>query len=208
MPDEYEFAHGKMTDLVSWYADRSADRNEATTRLHLIDTFFFDCLNWSRRADVTVEDAYNGEYCDYTFRLNRPVLIVEAKREGKYFEVPAAQKRTIYSLASLKRNNQPLKDALEQVAGYCQSRGVTMAAVTNGHQLVVFIATRNDGVPPLEGDALVYTTLEQIEENFLEVWNYLSRPGTEQQNLYRKLVGEATFQIPPKLSNSIAKLKT
>ena len=40
---------------------------------------------------------------------------------------------------------------MEQAAGYCQSRGVPYAAVSNGHQFVIFVATRSDGIPPFEG---------------------------------------------------------
>ena len=38
---------------------------------------------------MILEEENNGEYADYTFYLPRRTLIVEAKREGIYFEVPA-----------------------------------------------------------------------------------------------------------------------
>ena len=88
------------------------------------------------------------------------VEAIEAKKEGDYFEVPAGINRIEYSLSSILRDNPSLKAAVEQSANYCQSRGVPYGTVCNGHQLVIFIATRNDGIPWLEGKALVFSSFE------------------------------------------------
>src|SRR5207248_11180084 len=77
------------------------------------------------------------------------------------------------------------------------------AAVTNGHQLVVFVATRSDGLPPLKGKALVFPSLDFMLNHFLELWQVLSKPGIEQQKLYARLIGSVVPELPPKLSSSI-----
>ncbi len=152
-PEEYR---SNLENLVNWYASNIAQRNESTTRLQLIDRLFFECLGWSKEEDVILEEPYGGDYADYTFLAPRRILIVEAKREGNYFEVPVGKDKLEYSLRSLMRDFPPLKAAIEQVSGYCQSRGIPFAVVCNGHQLVAFVATRDDGLPPFDSNALVF----------------------------------------------------
>lgn len=202
MSVEYEAGRKNLQALAEWYADRAGDRNEATTRLHLIDRLVFDCLGWSRE-DVRAEEPRGREYADYTFSYPRRVLILEAKREGNYFELPTGTNRLEYSIPSLMRDYPSLKDAMQQATGYCQSRGVLFGAVSNGHQIVAFVATRVDGLPPLEGKALVFPSLEFMSEHFLEVWQTLSKSGIEQKNLQHRLVGGVHPQPPAKLSAAL-----
>ncbi len=95
---EYEDGHENLSSLIDW-ANKNNDersRNEATTRLHLIDRLFFECLGWER-GDCVAEERLNGEYIDYSFRCPQCLLIVEAKKEGIYFELPVGtsiQKKT------------------------------------------------------------------------------------------------------------------
>jgi hypothetical protein len=79
---------------------------------------FFECLGWSK-ADCITEDAHAGVYADYTFLAPRAILIVEAKREGNFFEVPAGSTNLEYPIPTLTRDNPNLKAALQQAAGYC-----------------------------------------------------------------------------------------
>lgn len=51
------------------------------------------------------ESHYEGEYADYVASAPRPLLIVEAKREGNYFEIPAGCDKLEYSIQSLIRDN-------------------------------------------------------------------------------------------------------
>ncbi len=201
MVDQYEVCRNNLESLVRDYATGAANRNEATTRLQLIDHLLFECLDWSRN-DCISEAAHNGEYADYTISAPRPVLIVEAKREGNYFELPAGANRLEYTIPTLVRDNPNLGKAIEQVARYCQTRGVPLAAVANGHQLVAFIAIRQDG-PPLEGRALVFPSLEFMLDHFPDLWNALSKAGIQERKLEGRLIGHAPVIIPSKLSSSI-----
>lgn len=145
----YEAARTNLENLVDWYASRVGSRNEATTRLQLIDRLLFECLGWAK-DDAICEEPHGREYTDYTLSAPRRILIVEAKKEGDYFELPLERPRLEYALSSLMRDHEGLKAAIEQAAGYCQSRGVLFGAVTNGHQMVAFVATRSDGPPSME----------------------------------------------------------
>jgi hypothetical protein len=93
--------------------------------------------------------------------------------------------------------------AIEQAIGYCLERGVPLGAVSNGHQLVAFIGSRQDGVPPAKGKALVFPSLEAMREDFRLLWDGLSRPGVSSHILYAQLQ-QATHPPPPeKLSQRI-----
>ena len=199
--DQYEVSRSNLESLVTDYEQTHDNRNEATTRLHFIDRLLFDCLGWST-SDCIAEKAYDGEYADYTCLAPRPILIVEAKKEGNYFQVPAGSQRIEYQLQSLLRDNPDLDKAVRQVAGYCQSRGVLFAAVANGHQLVIFVAVRQDS-PPLEGRAIVFPSLRFMLERFQELWNALSKPAIQEKRLESRLVGRSPIVLPAKLSARI-----
>jgi hypothetical protein len=199
---DYEECRTNLDVLARYHRDNPTDRNEATTRLQLIDRLFFECLGWSPE-DVTCEEAHGGVYADYTFTAPRKILIVEAKREGRTFEVPAGMTAVEHPLPGLLRDNVELREAVRQAAEYCQDRGVLFGAVANGHQLVAFIAARHDGTPPLEGRALVFPSFEFMLEHFPELWNALSKPAIEGKRLQATLLGRTAPAIPPKLSASI-----
>jgi hypothetical protein len=199
----YEDGRTNLEKLIEWYSSKAGSRNESTTRLQMIDLLLFECLGWSK-DDAVCEEPHGGDFADYTLSAPRRILIVEAKKEGDYFELPAEKHRLEYALSSLTRDFESLRKAIQQCAGYCQTRGVPFAVVTNGHQMVAFIATRSDGLPPLEGKALVFTSLDSMLANFHDFWQALSKPGVEEKHLLSRLIGGILPDIPPKLSTSIA----
>ncbi len=203
MPTDYEGCREKLQELAEWYSTRSGSRNEATTRLHLVDRLFFECLGWSR-DDAVAEEPHGKEYTDYTFSTTRRILIVEAKKEGKYFELPAGRRRPQRKIRGLMQDHPELREALHQVMQYCQRRGVPFAAVTNGHQLVAVIAARNDGVPPADGYALVFPSFEVMLSTFKDLWDGLGKPGMEETKLGSMLAGIRTPELPPRLAETIS----
>ncbi|HEV7302357.1 MAG TPA: hypothetical protein VGN72_23665 [Tepidisphaeraceae bacterium] len=202
MSKQIEAGLSALENLSARAVYRKADRNEDTTRLHLVDALFFEVLGWDK-AECVTEEAHGGEYADYVFSNPQPILIVEAKREGKYFEVTSGSNDPNQSLRPLIRGNAELKAALEQVCGYCQTRGVKYGVATNGHQIVAMVAVRDDGVPPLDGRALVFGSFEEIKSSFHVFWNGLSREGIADRNLTRMLLGKNRPHVPARLSASI-----
>jgi hypothetical protein len=198
----YEQGLQKIELLGAWYAQNAGDRNEATTRFTLVDMIFLDCLGWSRE-DVVLEKAHDRQFADYVFSAPRELLIVEAKREGATFDVPAGGPWVETSLPALVRGNEALASAIRQVASYCQTRGIPYGAIANGTQLVAFIANRQDGVPPLEGRCLVFHSLAHMAAEFLPLWNALSKRGVEDKGLEKLLIGDVVANLPPKLSSSL-----
>src|SRR6266699_6224993 len=202
MASDYETCRSNFEKLAEKNKERASERNEATTRLQLIDEIFFSCLGWDI-GYVVLEEPYGRDYADYTFTAPRRVLIVEAKKEGDYFDVPVGKDRLEYSLSALMREYPNLKAAITQATNYCQSRGIPFGVVCNGHQIVAFVATRNDGSPPFEGKALVFPSLDFMLSNFRELWQALSKPAIEQKKLYIRLIGDILPELPPKLSSNI-----
>jgi predicted type IV restriction endonuclease len=178
------------------------DRNEATTRLQLIDHLFFDILGWSRDTDVKVEEPHGRSYADYVFFAPRRLMIVEAKREGQYFTIPAGARDPFQPLPTVMRGNPEVAAAIEQVAGYCQERGVPIGVACNGHQLVAFLAARADGQAPLAGRALTLASFEQMEERFRDLWDGLSKKGIEERRLVSALTSTPPATVPPKCTSS------
>ena len=121
-----------------------ADFNEADTRFHLIDSLLMDILGWPRGAFNNEPSTLAG-YSDY--HLLRPngkiALIIEAKRTGIYFTLPANYNfdkpyRSVKTKTLL--TSETLKAAIMQAQRYCADEGCEFAAVSNGIQLILFKA--------------------------------------------------------------------
>jgi len=52
MACDYETCRSNLEKLVVWYATRASERNEATTRLQLIDEIFFNCLGRDKEDSI------------------------------------------------------------------------------------------------------------------------------------------------------------
>lgn len=202
MPTPFDRCAAALTSALASGSISQADRNEATTRIQLVDKLLFEWLDWDAN-DVVLEDAHGKEYADYLFNQHKRVMIVEAKREGRTFTLPLAGSGLDFQLSSIIRGNTDLLAAIEQVQGYCSKRSVPFGVVCNGHQLVVFAAVRTDGVPYLEGRCVCFRSLEHIRDNFTEFWNCLSTEAVCDGHLSSRLLGRPLDQIPPKLSQSI-----
>jgi hypothetical protein len=194
----FEEGLGAISNLEHWYDENKGTRNEATTRFRLIDSIFFECLGWTK-DDVILEESHGREYTDYVFLAPRRMLIVEAKREGIAFDLPAGQARLEMAVHALMKINLGIELAIAQAAGYCQERGVPIAVVTNGHQVIAFIGARNDATPPLDGRALVFSSLAEMKGHFLDLWNALSKPGIEEKRILHRLTAGVPT-LPQKLS--------
>lgn len=194
--DDFERGKQNLDKLIDWWQSEGAStRNEATTRLHLIDGLLQAVLGWPK-GEITAEQSHGGTYTDYQIGKPATRLIVEAKKEGIYFELPAGAGPGTAAISSVTDGSSDIKAAVEQVLGYCQERGVALAVVTNGHQILAFVASRQDGVPPLTGRALVFDSLAAIRSSFQLTWDNLSPAGVEALNLHKTL-GDAQASTPP-----------
>ena len=200
MPADYAQCLENLIALIEKVGDSGQKhRNEATTRLQLIDELLFDCLGWDK-ADCVAEDNFDGTYTDYSLGNPHKNLIVEAKKEDIYFEVPAGLREITYRINRFKNEAPSVYEAIRQAMGYCQSRGVPFGAVCNGHQFIAFLASRTDGVPPIDGRALVLNSLQDMADKFLHLWNSLSSTGVASRGLPIFLQESGDRPPPDKLS--------
>jgi hypothetical protein len=178
--------------------DGSTDRNEAQTRFDVIDSVLKTVLEWPSEL-IRVEQHATDGYTDYELQDLGTLAIVEAKREGISFSLPIEGQSGLCGIAPLvaDRSNKDLKAAMEQVMRYASHRGVAPCVVTNGHQWVAFLGSRNDGVAPLAGKALVYPSLEAIAANFVTFYNVLSYEGIRAKRIFADLsIGVAAPPAP------------
>lgn len=204
MIDKYESSRTSLTEIKErFHSEEIGKINEDTTRFRYIDNLLTDCFNWLP-TDIVTEESHEGKYLDYTISLFRPVAIVEAKKSGDYFTLPIGNKKIYVPLKTIIKDNPNTKVAIDQVSGYCHRKGIQVGVVTNGWQIVAFLANRHDSIAPMDGDCLALSSIDQIESNFQEVWNCLSKTGFENNYLIKKLLGERVQQLPSKLSSTIS----
>lgn len=199
---DYETASKNLQDLIEKYTETGC-KNEAETRFHYIDVLLTDCLGWER-TDIPVEKYLSGERSDY--ELGSPTaLILEAKRDAVHFEIPVRkQTDLLVPIRQLMGLSDEAKTAIEQVQGYCGRRGVRYAAICNGPQLVVFVATRTDGKVPFDGRALVIDGFKQLREEFSLIFNLISPLGATSNKLLAYLDANGIAGIPDKISTRLA----
>jgi hypothetical protein len=200
VPDgvNFERAFEAVRQLAQAIEEQRADLNEAETRLRLIDRLLFDCLGWSAHS-TAVEHHHEGQYADYVLEEGLPVLVVEAKRTGTTFELPDGMPR-VAKLETLFAATATFRPVVKQALEYALERGVPFAAVSNGRQLVAFLASRQDGVPPLEGRALVFGSPNELVDDFRTLWDNLSRDACHSRRLQATLGARPAVPPPPKLS--------
>jgi hypothetical protein len=186
-----------LKGLIDAEVGANGARNEATTRLQLVDELLFRVLGWDKR-DCHAEERFDGKYTDYSLSAPHRALIVEAKREGEYFALPAGQliKSPRVQISYFKEFSKDAYAAIQQCADYCKDRGAQYGVVCNGHQLIAFIGSRQDGVPPLEGEAIVFDSLMNLRDNFQQAWECLAKDGVQMQGLSRQL-SQVLLPVPP-----------
>jgi hypothetical protein len=197
---EYEYG---LSEMRKYLEDVEANnRNEDTTRFQLIDRLLLSCLGWNR-AHIQTEIFNQGERTDYELGSPSKLAVVEAKREGIYFELPAGFSKVLTSLQVLRGLSTNIKEAIDQAIGYCQTRGIAVGAIANGHQIIIFLGSRADGIPVIDGKALVFGSIQLMVDNFHYLWDALSSQGLKLGRTHALLSGKETIPPPAPLSRQI-----
>jgi hypothetical protein len=202
---DYELGRDALQRLIlresASVQERPFSRNEASTRFHVINELIEDVLQWPKSA-TKVEHHDDSGYSDYELGVPSS-LLVEAKREGITFELPSGWDKPVARLDTLFSNSADIEAATRQALDYGLHRGIPFGAICNGHQLIAFVASRQDGVPPLRGSALIFESLEDMFERFPQLWDALSPPGIAAGELSRLLYAETVSAPPEKMSARI-----
>lgn len=197
---DYEQGRQHLDGLVQQHANSSRERNEAATRFMLIDEIILHVLGWPKNQ-TNLERHVAGTFTDYELG-QPPQVVVEAKRESAQFEIPPGFSLTP-KIQDLRELATELNEVIDQAMLYSHKRGVALAAVSNGHQIAAFLASRQDGVAPDEGRALVFRSLSDMRDRFRELWESLSPLGVQSQLLQNRLRSKPAILPPAKLSASI-----
>jgi hypothetical protein len=121
---------------------KNASLNEADTRFKIIDPILTDVLKWPR-GPISLEFFINGNRADYVLKgiSNRPILVIESKKNEIYFELPISpnsknkfQKIVVEKLLS----DDAIKAAINQVKEYAEDILAPFAAICNGKTWILF----------------------------------------------------------------------
>lgn len=175
-PDESLKVLGDICTEFKTFCESSGKVSETDTRIKLIDRVLKEVLKWPETM-LSREDHIRGEkdgYSDYSLKVKgRPYIVVEAKREGVSFELPITTRRRL-KISGAMQKTQEVKDAIEQVRKYCiEEIPINYAIATNGQTWIIFKSIYKDKAWRDE-NAVIFTSLKDIESNFVKFWNILS----------------------------------
>ncbi len=164
-------SHQNAERLAVEWSNKSL--NEADTRHRIIDEVLHSILVWPK-SSVRCEKHVAPGYMDYVLsdKKDRPILVIEAKREGQTFEVPLFQTQDAHKIRRVRLKtlvtNKEIRQAVVQVVQYCVSVGSEYACVTNGHTYIFFRAFIK-GHDYLDFDAIVIPSLNTFSSDFTQV---------------------------------------
>ena len=148
-------------------------------------------LSWPRSAVVCEEHIAPG-YADYVLsgRREKPILVIEAKKDGIFFQLPPAfddkNDATKLRLKTLV-TEENIRKAVNQARGYAIERGCQFAAVTNGHQWI-FFKTFAPQLDWLELNAFVVPNLHYFSVHFTAALRVLSYDAIVDQLTFPRIV--------------------
>lgn len=183
-------------DLIKKIKNDYADLtllNEAETRFKIIDEILEKYLKWPK-SNTSVEFFVEGNRADYILKnkANKPILIIESKKQGVYFDLPSTinlsknfQKISIDKLIS--DNN--IKEAINQVKEYCEDLLCQYGAITNGIVWIIFKTTPTNQKPWKKLPAFVIKNLDFFEDDYTTAINLLGYASMVELNSIAKNIG-------------------
>src|SRR5207244_130122 len=105
-----------------------------------------------------------------------PIMVVEAKKEGVYFDLPDAFKpgeMSSYISLSKLLSDENIDSAARQVRRYCQDIGCEFACISNGREWI-FFKTFERGKRWETLNAFVARKIEFFSSEYTKAYNSLS----------------------------------
>lgn len=170
-----------------------SELNEASTRFYIIDEILEKILKWPKQK-VSVEQHVDGNYTDYILlnSQHNPILVIESKKAGKYFELPENlnankkfQKITVEKLLS----DENIKSAILQVKEYCEDLVCNYAAVTNGDVWIILKVTPTNQKPWKKLPAFVIKNIDFFKFDYTTAINLLGYTNVTEQNSIQNNIG-------------------
>jgi len=182
---------GKKAELEKWAC---CELSESDTRCKIIDFLLIEVLAW-RETNILREPKVDSGFIDYVLCGARPSFVLEAKKNRLLFQLPKRQKRL--KISGVVSDDKSLKAAILQARNYAVSKGITFCCVTNGTQFVFFRSQNDQGISFEDHAVFVFSSLEEIQNEFLRFWNCLSFLSVS-EGLHTKLIKctESLEQVP------------
>lgn len=199
--NNYTDRNDSLIQLSTLIADNAGRNfNEADTRHKFIDFILHDLLAWPRNRTF-VEEHINPGFADYILKKSNddPIIIIEAKKEGVFFELPHPQSKTDLSdYISINKllTNDNIKAAMLQARAYCQDSGSEFACITNGHEWI-FFKTFERGKRWESLKAFVVRNIDFFRVEYTRAYNTLSYDSIVERLSLQSLLTSA----PPKDRN-------
>ena len=176
---------------------RTKNINEADTRHKVIDFVLHDFLAWPKNR-VALESYISPGFADYVLQKTNgdDLLFIEAKKAGRFFELPIAHCETETSCyISIKKllTDSNVKEAMEQVRAYCMDTGCEYACITNGVTWI-FFKTFEKGKRWETLQAFVVRNLNFFSHEYTKAINTLSFTAITERSSLPTLLSSA----PPK----------
>jgi predicted type IV restriction endonuclease len=188
-------AHERASELAAWLKGR--DLNEANTRHQIIDPLLHEVFGWPR-SRVSCEEYIAPGFADYVLSRadGTPLLLIESKKEGHFFTLPKAiTGASLAAYAPIKTllTDPQIQAAIQQVRTYCTDVGCEVAAITNGHEWIVFRTFRK-GEDWRKLKAFVISSLNYFSDRFTEAHNIFAYTQiVEKGSLQRLLLDSSHF---------------
>lgn len=161
----------KFSEFVKNYERiKSIDLSESDTRSKLIDKLLVDVLGWDEK-DIVREGHVDSGYYDYKVSIAGLTFIIEAKRQFVEFTLPNDTRRKC-NLNTIYPEN---KSVIDQIRDYLSDCGCDIGIITNGKQYVIAKFINTNGISWKQNKCILYRSFQEIEENFIEFWNTLSK---------------------------------
>ena len=145
------------------------DMSESDTRSKVIDALLEDVLGWEE-PHIKREEFVGTGFYDYKLSLPEFCFVIEAKRNFVNLVLPKNSRRV--SVNVLSKGNS---EVVEQIRKYSFNSGCQFGVVTNGRQFIFIKLFNTDGTDWKNNICLVYDSLEEVENNFIEFYNNFSK---------------------------------
>ena len=199
-----DIAYKEFSEKFTSLYELISNKNEATTRMRVIDTILFEILLWDKN-NVEVEKYCRASgYADYVFFVSgKPFLVLEAKKSGIDFVLEGkVYENRPYQFGLLAKECVAASNALQQAIGYAATLGARYVAISNGHQwlfTLTFVVNQN-----LENRLIyVFESLSSIKEKFSKFCLCFNSDELSSNLINRELLDNIKLPAPAKLSTQI-----
>ena len=189
----------EKNNLIKW---KDELLSETDTRCKMIDQIMKEVLHWdehSIRREVHIDESPEHQYIDYIYKSDNNLFLIEAKKNGVYFNTSVTVKKC-KSTGALSKD-PTTKKALEQMKKYCKDYNIPVGCICNGYQFIVFL---NENMPDNRYDTYVFNDINNIENDIVNFYNIFS-PYSNSCNILKELFIYKSDRIRdiPQISKSI-----